>query len=226
MSTQPRRRSITVLIISLVVMFGFVSLVVSVLQVRQRETERFQEDEAKHRRQWLDEQLSGLRSHHQSDIYFYCTSETDDLLDHFRDMPEVERLTFELTDITHDGLKVLRTLPNLRELVLYGGRPGVDDTAFGELQGHERLERVQLVNTSVTDGGLAVLKTLPNLKYLTLFREQSRGTTLTDNAVEVLRGMKQLRELELSGGWISTEAVRQLQESLPDCKITTEGDWG
>lgn len=207
-------------------MFGVVILVAFVLRMQHRATEQLRQDEARRRRQWLNEQLSGLKSGQQSSVYFYCTSETGGLLDHFRDMPEVEGLTFELTDITPEGLKIVRTFPNLRELVLYGGRPGVDDTGFAELRGHPALEKVELVNTRVTDDGLTVLKTLPNLKHLTLFREQVRETTLTDEAVELLRNMKQLERLELSGGWISTTATEELQKALPNCTITTEGDWG
>jgi hypothetical protein len=214
------------LVTALAAILLFALLGVFVFHVRQRTLQQSREEESRRRSEWLHEQLTGLKSGQQSDIYFYCTSDTDELLGHFRDMPEVEELTFELTDVTRQGLKVVRSLPNLRHLVLYGGSPSVDDVGFGELRGHPTLEKLELVNTNVTDGGLAVLATLPNLKHLTLFRDDFRATTLTDNAVTQLRGMKQLEELEVSGGWISQESVQELRKALPNCTINTKGDWG
>ncbi len=189
---------------------------------RQRSLARDREAEAM-RNERIEAQLSGLRSGQQSDIHFDWTSDTDDLLSHFRGMPEVEGVSLTHTDVTQEGLNAVRSLPNLRRLSIlcgtYRDRPRVGDAALGRLRGHPKLERLELQNTNVTDAGLAVLATLPNLKRLTLYREGIRPAALTDRAFDHLQGLKQLKELWVSGGWMSAKTVAELRKALPDCRI-------
>ena len=57
--------------------------------------------------QWPAEQKKGLASGERSDVHFYSTSNTDVLIRHFAGMPEIKRLTFQLTDLTDEGVKVV-----------------------------------------------------------------------------------------------------------------------
>jgi hypothetical protein len=190
-----------------------------------RDDERVRQMKERQRQVWIDTQLRELRSGETDTIHFYTTEQTDDLLKVFAGMSEVRRMGFELTDVTADGMKMVAKLPNLRELVLYGGRPSVDNEGLREISGHKQIVTLKLVNTDVTDEGLAVLATLPNLRSVTLYREAFRDRTLTDKGLLSLGTLDQLEELVIDGGWASSAAVEQLQTELPNCKISLESKW-
>ena len=66
----------------------------------------------------------------------------------------------------------------------------------------------------MTDAGLEHLKGLSNLRSLDL-----SNTGVTDAGLEHLKGLKSLRSLDLRHTKVSDEGVSRLQEALPDCKI-------
>ena len=165
------------------------------------------------------EQKSLLTSGGQNGVYFYSTFNTDELVAQFAGMPEIEYLVFELTDISNAGFQHVADLPNLKKLVLYGGRT---HHGLELLRGHQSLEKLELINIDVTDRGLAVLKTLPRLVELYVYRNSSRQKFLSDAAKEQLRELSGLRKLTISGGWMSESAVDELKTDLPNCEIKTE----
>jgi hypothetical protein len=183
-----------------------------------------QEDENRrlqYQQQVMDDQLADLKNGKTDLVYFPYTKNTDDLLSQFRGMPEVQKAHFELTDLSQDGMITVSEFPNLRELTLYGGRPSTNDNGLQHLSGHRNLEALKLINTDVTNDGLKVLHNLPKLRSLTLFWEENRGVRFNDKALETLRELKNLEEINVSGGWASKRAVQQLKADMPDCKITT-----
>lgn len=167
------------------------------------------------------EELNGLPR--LGTIFFYCTSGTDVFVSRIAGSSAIESLETELADLSDTGMKHVASLPNLKKLVLYGGRPSVGNAGLAELEGHKKLEALSLINTSVSDQGLSVLATLPELKTLVLFWEDFRGQRLTNASIEHLRHLAQLEALELSGGWASEGMIERLRSHLPNCEITSTG---
>jgi hypothetical protein len=116
----------------------------------------------------------------------------------------------------------------------------VEDAVLRQLAGFEKLERVYLRDaSSISDTGVKTLASLGSLKTLLL-----SGSKMTDAGVAELKGLKQLRWLDLSGSTIGDESVehlkalnqlqnlflrktviteagfKDLQETLPNCRIT------
>ena len=114
-------------------------------------------------------------------------------------MPEVKELTFELTDLSDDGVLAIAGLPNIERLTFNGGNPRVGNRGLELLRGQKTLATLKLVNTDVTDDGLAVLQTLPNLKNLTIYREGFREKLFTDRAVINLQNLSTLATLNVAG---------------------------
>lgn len=136
-------------------------------------------------------------------------------------MSEIENLGFELADLSNEGLRHVAELPNLQELMLYGGYRRIGDSGLELLRNHQTLRKLELVNIDVTDAGLDVLMSMPMLIELELYRETRLDATLTDSAVEHLRKLHQLERLTIAGGWMSESALAKLRDALPNCKIDT-----
>jgi hypothetical protein len=81
------------------------------------------------------------------------------------------------------------------------------------------LKRLQLLDISlcenIADAGLAHLKGLTELRELNL-----RGTKVTDTGLRHLRGLTGLRRLDLRHTKVTAAGVRGLQEALPRVQIT------
>lgn len=172
-------------------------------------------------RDQLEDQIRGIQgADSDRSIYLYETSGTNDLLKRLSEVPEVELLKLELTDVTDKGMRYVAALPKLKSLTVYGGYWSVGNRGLAQLRRLANLKHLELINTRVTDDGLVVLKDVPRLQSLVLFHEAWRGRTFTDAGVAHLKGLTNLQTLELIGGWISDEAARELQRALPNCKIT------
>ncbi len=172
------------------------------------------------RRQWVDERKQWLTSGKTDHLYFYDTDHTDERLAEFAGMPEVIKLGFELTDLTDDGVEPIVGMPKLKELMLYGGRPRVGDDGLATLSGCQELETLELINIDVTDRGLGALRKFPQLRHLTLFFDASFPSPLTANAIVELRQLPNLETLRISVGWMSSARLSELQEALPNCRVS------
>ena len=128
----------------------------------------------------LDDQIAAVRSGRTKSIYLYCSTGTDGLLKQLIDVPGIEKVRLNLTDVTDRGMKSLAALKSLRSLTVYGGRLSVGDEGFSYIATISSLEHLELINTRVTDRSLPSLKDLPNLQSLTLFHETRLGPTFTD----------------------------------------------
>ena len=116
-------------------------------------------------------------------------NQTDADLEHVRAFTDIEFLEIGGSDITDAGLVHLKGLTNLKRLRLHG--------------------------TSVTDAGLMHLKEFTQLDELWL-----DGAHVTDAGLVHLEGFTNLKELNLDGTDVTYfEGVKNLQESLPNCKI-------
>jgi len=208
-----RRRS---LVVGAIIWLTLISAIVAAILT-------YHHAQAEERRKWVVERKQWLTSGETDQLYFYCTDHTDELLTEFAGMPEITDVGFELTDLSDEGVKPLVSLPNLRKLMLYGGRPRVGDKGLATLSGCEKLESLKLENIDVTDRGLRALRDMPSLKHLIIYRDTRQTTPLTDNAVSELRELQILETLAIGGGWMSKAAVTELRKALPNCKLTVNG---
>jgi hypothetical protein len=80
--------------------------------------------------------------------------------------------------------------------------------------GFDRVWMVYLVGTEITDDGLQHLSSLTNLKCLSL-----SGTHVSDDGLKHLSGLTNLEYLFLVNTQVTDDGVKMLQESLPECNI-------
>lgn len=133
----------------------------------------------------------------------------DDNLRLVGDLPSVEIVYANFSDITDDGLKSLQKLPHLRWLSL--NLTEVSDQGLAHLATLEGLERLRLHKTRITDAGLAHLSQLKNLEALDL-----SNTTITDQGLNALTELPRLKNLDLRGTKATAEGVGKLRQSLGD----------
>ncbi|MDA7527666.1 hypothetical protein N8590_01620 [bacterium] len=88
------------------------------------------------------------------------------------------------------------------------------DAGLAHLRGLTSLTTLNLSSDKITDAGLAHLKGLTNLTTLNL-----SGTKITDAGLVHLKGLANLTWLKLISTRVSYAGVKELQASLPDCKI-------
>lgn len=207
--------------------FGGILLLMffAVLYSMTREDKRRHEADLRACQEDLKKQIEEVRSGQRKSLYFYCSVGMDGLLEQLIDVPGIEAVRLDLTDVTDEGMESLAAIKTLKSLIVYGGSTSVGDVGFSSIKTISSLERLELINTRVTDRSLPGLKELPNLRSLTLYRDAKRGPALTDAGLTHLKALTELRQLNLSGGWASDAAVKELQTALPNCKISTkEGD--
>jgi len=154
--------------------------------------------------------LENLKAGRTDALHLYCTKGTDALVTEIGGMTGVNELALELTDVTDGGMAAVASLPNLRVLVLYGGRPGVGNEGLARLHTCTRLKRLELINTRVTDDGLAILLDFPELRSLTLYHDAFRESTLTDAGLLKVKDLGSLKSLDLTGGWITDAGLAHL----------------
>ena len=81
-----------------------------------------------------------------------------------------------------------------------------------------KVVEVYLPDPEVTDANLAHLTGLTALKKLGL-----GGTQVTDAGLAHLAGLTALEELDLADNQVTDVGVAELQQALPNCRITTRG---
>ncbi len=145
------------------------------------------------------------------------------------------------TRVTDEGLRHLKRMPNLNQLVLgsYGGGPTgapkspITDAGLAHLRDLPQLVELQLSGLAVTEEGLGAIGSLPNLETLHLRRGHIKcpvfsrlqampklssldldGSELADNGLGNLSGAANLRYLSLRGGSLTAEGLKAL-EALP-----------
>jgi hypothetical protein len=117
------------------------------------------------------------------------------------------------TQVTDAGLEHLKGLSQLRTLNLKDTQ--VTDAGLKRLKGLSQLQSLDLANTRATDAGLEYLNGLTQLQ--TLFLE---GTQVTDAGLEHLKGLTQLRWLAVNGTRVTDAGAKDLQQALPQVRIT------
>jgi hypothetical protein len=114
---------------------------------------------------------------------------------------------------TATDFSFLADLPTLETACLMNC-PGFHDADLGYLVRSKGLRLVSLIGSGVTSAGLAEFENLPRLRIL-----QLRDTRIDDSAVEHLRKLQSLAELDVFNTDISRAGIAQLARDLPDCQL-------
>jgi len=116
--------------------------------------------------------------------------------------------------ITTRAMEYISSMKNLRSLTLNCER--VTGRGLQFLRGMQNLEEVGLFNAKVSDADLENLIYLPNLRRFSL------NAPISDDAVNYLIRLSNLKELYLERTRLTPTGIARLKETLPDCKITVK----
>ena len=152
--------------------------------------------------------LSDLR-----ELYLVGSKISDQGLVHIKALTKLQGLYLATPQVSDVGLQQLEFLPELIRLRL---PPRITDAGLARIASHAHLTAIDLSRTGVSDAGLAHLAALTRLQTLNLGL-----TRITSDGLAHLRGLAQLRYLGLfQCDQVSAAAVSELQQALPECKIT------
>jgi Leucine-rich repeat (LRR) protein len=162
-------------------------------------------------------------------------------MEHVKDLKTLETLVLGNTGISDDGVAELKDLKKLKSLTVSGCIKITDKSAetirgFTELEylslpstiteagvkdlvGLKKLKTLYLGGTNMTDAGVGhIAANMPDLESLDLGTVS--GTQISDISIKPLSNLKRLRSLNLRGSQISEKGLRELKETLPDCRVT------
>ena len=91
----------------------------------------------------LDRQVADVRAGKTRTIRLSRSQGTDNLIRQLKDVPGVERLELDLTDVTDRAMDDVARLPGLRRLRIYGGVPGIGDQGLVRLKPLSKLEELE-----------------------------------------------------------------------------------
>ena len=111
------------------------------------------------------------------------------------------------------GMEQLGKLKSVQYLTLTGN--SVTDDGFSHLQHLTNLDTLELQSFFITQRSLLSLKGLTKLRVLDMLNCRDRG-----GAIEGLKQLKQLSELQLREARLSPEVLEELKSALPNTKIT------
>jgi hypothetical protein len=135
------------------------------------------------------------------------------LLRRLRRLDGLVRLNLDSCELTDDRLDRVADLESLESLSLQSNP--LTDGALDWLAKLQRLDALYLSGTRITDEGVARLEGLSKLRVLWL-----NDTGITDASVPMLAKLPALKHLRVTGTRISDAGLQQLQQALPDTKIT------
>ncbi len=141
-----------------------------------------------------------------------CTAVSDVSLGHIASLEHLKRLGLGGTQVTNDGLALLKPLVHLELLNL--GHTQVDDDAATHLNAFPLLHTLRLENTGFGDRGMAILSEQLPLKELSL-----AGTMVGDASVQKLAKFPSLRVLIVGRSQLSEAGFKTLENLLPNVRI-------
>lgn len=137
-------------------------------------------------------------------VDFGNTKVTDNDLERLnKDLPDLQSLVLQNTNITTAGLAHINGSPNLKKLDL--GNTLVTDAVWEYISGSTQLQWLSLWNTQVSDSGLRHIRRLTNLTFLDL-----ANTKVTDLGLESLKSVNTLDTLDLEGTAVTDKGIAHL----------------
>lgn len=158
------------------------------------------------------EHLSHLKNLHRLGTLLANGSELPEgFMDTVAGLGSINSLAISDTKLSVDDLNQIKQLSNLDSLYLK--KVAVKDENLDAISSLSGLKILDLSDTQITDAGLAKLVPLQGLHWLLL-----SGTQVTDEGVVDLSKIP-LKRITLFDTVVTPEAVKKLQEQLPDAKI-------
>lgn len=124
-----------------------------------------------------------------------------------------DSMRFSGLSATDERMVRLKYLTKLRSLGLDESK--VTDAGLEHLNRLDGLQYLGLRRTQVTEAGLKHLQGLKSLQLL-----EFGHTQVTDAGLEHLKGLAGLKTLYLDDTKVTDKDVRNLQQALPNCKIS------
>jgi internalin A len=196
-----------------------------------------------------DEGMSAVKGwKHLRKIDLRGTKVTDTTVGYLGALTTLESIDLGFAQISDNGIELLTNLPHLKELTLGGNKltdTGIQalrlmpTLEYLDLSGPQRTDS-GLWSVSLTESGVASVATLTQLRELriggsnvtALSLEQlkkglpklerlslQRSKRITDEAWNILRDWKSLKEIDLKDTKVSDAAIQQLKTALPGCVV-------
>ena len=144
-----------------------------------------------------------------------ATSLDDTAIQALTNCVRLNHLRVHGTDITHESLRTLASLPRLTELTAGGCRGITEQDWIEALPQFHRLKRLELEDSPYGDDLAAVIAgSLTNLTELRL-----ANTKLTDAGLTHLATLRRLQAVRLRGTRITSDGLAAFQQARPQCKI-------
>src|SRR5262245_47332424 len=119
----------------------------------------------------------------------YNDQETDEVLAHLPNFPQLKRLFLNETQASDKGLAFVGRLPQLEQLCLWNARM-VSDDGVAHLRGLARLKELKLSNSSITDVAMLHLSKIASIESLVM-----QDNAFTDPALEYAARLPRLKTL-------------------------------
>ncbi|VTT96468.1 Putative regulatory subunit (Fragment) OS=Gemmata sp. Wa1-1 PE=4 SV=1: LRR_6 [Gemmataceae bacterium] len=188
-----------------------------------------------------DEGLAGLEKWGAlTTLILDRTEVKGDGLKHLANCPKLKTLNLDRNPVTSEGLIALAESRTISDLWIEG--TPMTDAAASALAGMEKLDRIHAVGCNVTDAQCKALSLSHSLtkvgvsgpqitdKAAEHFTRNPRvvqlsflNSGLTDWSYPVLKGMKQLTWLNVTGSRITPTGVGALRKALPKCQVLPAG---
>jgi len=132
----------------------------------------------------------------------------------FRNWKHLKRLNLRGTKITDSTLEILEGVPSLEWLDI--GWAQITDTGLDHLSSLNNLRALTMGGNKLTSAALQVLRQLPQLEYLDISGTQRTDSglwsmLLTDDGVQAIASVTELRELRLGGTSITGRGIAMLK---------------
>jgi Leucine-rich repeat (LRR) protein len=129
------------------------------------------------------------------------------------DLPNLRRLTLNVSGISDKELEVIVECKNLRELIIPAS--GVTDAGTAVLAKLPRLEALDLSeNPRITDKAMTAIAGLERLERLFLGK-----TGLTDKGLMELKPLEGLRDLHVAGTKVTANAAEKFADEMPNLRV-------
>jgi Leucine-rich repeat (LRR) protein len=144
---------------------------------------------------------------------YFAEQVSDESTAIFRNWKHLKRLNLHGTKITDSTLEILEGLPSLEWLDI--GWAQITDTGLDHLSTLNNLRSLSIGGNKLTGAALQVLRQLPQLEYLDIGGTQRTDSglwsmLLTDDGVQAIASVTELRELRMAGTSITGRGMAML----------------
>lgn len=142
---------------------------------------------------------------------------TDAGIAHLAGLTEMKELTILQANLTNRSLEHMQNMTKMEDLYIAYSK-GITDAGLVHLRKMKRLQRFMLDEVSVTGSGFVHFKELPELVSLSFTH-----CPVDDAAIEHLKVLEKLDNVNLRLTKVTPAAGRSLQKTLPDCDVEFTG---